>query len=278
MIGLQRSAFWNSAIAEGDALYAAMVRSAADPIIAISPAGQILSWNDAAAGLFGMAAPEAIGRRLGAFLLSGAELDVHQALGLIFAGEQSVRIHASYARSPDKSAALTITLSPVRDAAGTVAAASAILHAVDTIEPAQRDPGDLPLFAHLFAAPVDHDAMPADKQRNILVVEDEPLIGLGLAAMLEIAGFDVIGPARTVEAATALLDRHPCALAILDINLGRGETSAPLAQRLNRDNIPFFVTSGNLAAARPADFGQAPGFAKPVAARTLVAAIHEVLG
>jgi DNA-binding NtrC family response regulator len=114
--------------------------------------------------------------------------------------------------------------------------------------------------------------------RNILIVEDEALVGLGLAAMLETAGFEVIGPTGNVKSAMALLDRYDCALAILDIRLRDGETSAPLAERLRDDGIPFFVISGYLADAQPAIFRGAPSIAKPVGARSLVSAVQGALG
>ncbi len=41
--------------------------------------------------------------------------------------------------------------------------------------------------------------------------------------------------------------RQGCALAILDISLAHGESSAPLAERLKRAGTPFLVTSGHAA-------------------------------
>jgi len=114
--------------------------------------------------------------------------------------------------------------------------------------------------------------------RSILVVEDEVLVGLGLTSMLEIAGFEVIGPAGNVSAAMDLLDRHPCALAIIDVNLGSGETSETLAERLKDQGIPFFVTSGYAPEHRAGIFNEVPSFPKPVGARTIVAAVQAALG
>ena len=106
----------------------------------------------------------------------------------------------------------------------------------------------------------DDDALP--DHHSILIVEDEVLTGLGLIATLENAGFRVIGPARDVRAGMELLDRHRCELAILDVNLGDGETSAPLAERLKDAGIPFFVTSGYSAQHNSAIFNDAPNFSQ----------------
>ena len=50
--------------------------------------------------------------------------------------------------------------------------------------------------------------------RRVLVVEDEPLIAIEMAAVLEAAGFEVVGPAASVGEALALLDARaatpPC--------------------------------------------------------------------
>ncbi len=57
------------------------------------------------------------------------------------------------------------------------------------------------------------------QREGILVVEDEPIIRLGLVATLESAGLRVIGEAATRRAALAIAERTPPEVAILDINL-----------------------------------------------------------
>lgn len=116
------------------------------------------------------------------------------------------------------------------------------------------------------------------ESRTILVVEDEVIIGLGLMATLEMAGFEVIGPAVSVDTALDLLDNHDCALAILDVNLGSGETSEPLAERLNEEGIPFLVTSAYAPEDRAEIFNKGPSFPKPIGARTIVSAVQAALG
>jgi DNA-binding response OmpR family regulator len=119
---------------------------------------------------------------------------------------------------------------------------------------------------------------PLIENRPILVVEDEVIIGLGLMATLEIAGFETVGPAVSVDTAMELLDQHDCALAILDINLGFGETSEALAERLRDEGIPFLVTSAYAPEDRPDIFNHAPNFAKPIGARMIVSAVQAALG
>ena len=123
---------------------------------------------------------------------------------------------------------------------------------------------------------VDMSGSSASHQ-SILVVEDEALVGLGMTAMLETAGFEVIGPTDNVDHAMTLLDRHHCSLAILDIKLRDGETSARIAERLRENDIPFFVVSGYLSDSQPAIFNGAQSIAKPIGARSLVNAVQGAL-
>lgn len=108
---------------------------------------------------------------------------------------------------------------------------------------------------------------------RVLVLEDEPLIALDIADTLGDAGAAVIGPYDSIEAA---LDQKPdtsISAAVLDLRIG-GASVAPVARWLAERGVPFVFYSGQ---ALPAEFGKAwpdaPLLAKPVAARTLVAAV-----
>lgn len=241
-------------------LLAAIVNHAACAIIGLDPYGIVISWNEAAARLYGRSAADTIGRPF-IRLVAHDQRAATEALlrGLAEHGTVEPEHVGRHLDATGQDFEVGFTLSPVRDIGGEIIAASLLVRP-------QAGSG-LALTA----------ATAGRKRRNILVVEDEALIGLGLAAMLENAGFDIIGPAATVDSALALLDRHHCSLAILDINLRDGETSEPLARLLQAQGVPFFVTSGYLADVHPPIFRQARSFAKPVRARSLVAAVHEVL-
>jgi PAS domain S-box-containing protein len=252
-------------ITGSNALLAAIVQSASDPIIGMDLHGTVLSWNDAAARLFGHASSDMIGRQVSRIIPYDRRREQEIMLGAIKAGKRVASVETLLMTASGEEIPVTLTASPVLDGASAIIAASLIIR--------ER------VGRHGTRASVAYPVVSGLAGRHaILVVEDEALIGLGLAAMLENAGFEVIGPVGDVGSATAMLDRHDCALAILDINLRRGETSAPLAQRLKADGIPFFVTSGYLSDNQPAIFGEVPSFPKPVRARSLVAAVQEVLG
>ena len=78
---------------------------------------------------------------------------------------------------------------------------------------------------------------------RVLVVEDEALVAMELADILEHVGCTTIGPAATVAQALALLDGRRPDAALLDLNLN-GESGARVAIALNDRGVPFVVVSG----------------------------------
>jgi DNA-binding response OmpR family regulator len=107
---------------------------------------------------------------------------------------------------------------------------------------------------------------------RVLVVEDEFFIALDIGQQLQDAGFEVIGPAPSVEKALNLMSEKGCDAAVLDINLG-GETSEPVARKLQEKDRPFVVLSGYTDHQQPW-FGGAPVLSKPLRMADLVAALR----
>ena len=139
-------------------------------------------------------------------------------------------------------------------------------------EEASSSPADLSAPARPSApAPA-----PASGQRRVLVVEDEAIIAIDMAAALEDAGFSVIGPVGSVYEAMQLLDEKPCDCAVLDINLA-GETSAPVASRLLADGIPFVTVSGNTPESTGDEFSQSPFLSKPIITSKLLAKLDQLV-
>lgn len=76
--------------------------------------------------------------------------------------------------------------------------------------------------------------------RPILIVEDEAIIALGLAAAVRDLGGTVVGPSTSVQHALALLGCNDVDAAIVDANLIDRDVT-PLALELHRQDIPFVV-------------------------------------
>jgi CheY-like chemotaxis protein len=79
---------------------------------------------------------------------------------------------------------------------------------------------------------------------RILVVEDEPIVALDLASILEEAGADVIGPALTLEAADKLSETPQIDVAVLDVRLGQ-KTVDSVADKLYGRGVPIVFHTGH---------------------------------
>jgi PAS domain S-box-containing protein len=131
------------------------------------------------------------------------------------------------------------------------------------------------------SSPVDRKEKPAgspvtDTRPRIFVVEDEALVAIEIAQMLKEAGFEVVGPARTVNQALQLVNESGCDAAILDINLG-SETSEPVALRLRERGSPFVTVSGYSREQLPPAFDGIRLLAKPVRPQLLIAELRKCI-
>ena len=79
---------------------------------------------------------------------------------------------------------------------------------------------------------------------KIFIVEDEAVIAFEMTDSLEDMGFEVVGPSVHLEEAKRTAKESEFDVAFLDVNLGRGSTSEPVAEILRKRNIPFvFITA-----------------------------------
>lgn len=86
---------------------------------------------------------------------------------------------------------------------------------------------------------------------SVLIVEDEALVAMFLADLVEDLGRTVVGPAASREAALEAAAANPPAIAIVDVNLGRAEDGIALAKELRDAHgtaIVFLSGHGDLAA------------------------------
>jgi PAS domain S-box-containing protein len=105
--------------------------------------------------------------------------------------------------------------------------------------------------------------------RCFLVVEDEPLVALDLAAGLEGAGATVAGPVGTDAEALRMIEEVRIDAALLDANL-RGEPVDQIAAALARRNVPFVFVTGYGRENLPLPFQNANVLAKPFSVQQLI--------
>lgn len=105
----------------------------------------------------------------------------------------------------------------------------------------------------------------------ILIVEDEPFIALDLKLAFEDHG-SLAEIASDCAEAMEIIGRGRIRGAVLDVNLGRGQTCWPIAERLDELKIPYLLHTGDLnregERLRTTDV---PVIAKPALAENVVA-------
>jgi CheY-like chemotaxis protein len=111
---------------------------------------------------------------------------------------------------------------------------------------------------------------------SILLVEDEVLIRMMLAEMVEELGHRVVAEAGNVKDGQALAGSAVFDLALLDINLD-GRCISPVAEIIARRDLPFLFVSGYGPAGRPEQFSDRPVLQKPVPISKLGEAIDSML-
>lgn len=109
----------------------------------------------------------------------------------------------------------------------------------------------------------------------ILILEDEPIVGLLVEDTVIDAGGEAV-LASNVDAALAAIAERKFDGAVLDINVN-GELSYPVATRLGELGVPFIFASGYGDRVLPAEFATALTLTKPFAVPELQQALEAML-
>jgi len=113
--------------------------------------------------------------------------------------------------------------------------------------------------------------------QTVLVVEDEFFIAIELESVLRRSGFDVLGPASSVDQALDLLKSQRPDAAVLDVTLG-GEKVTPVAVLLKQWGVPFVLASASDPAelARHDVLANVPNLGKPTDMERLVEVVRSL--
>jgi DNA-binding response OmpR family regulator len=117
---------------------------------------------------------------------------------------------------------------------------------------------------------------PRSSAPRVLVVEDETLVAMEVEAELVKSGYDVVGPAGTLEDAERLAQSENLAAAVLDMNL-RGRDAQSVVRLLVKRHVPFVVVSGYSNPVLPKDLARVRRLEKPVDPRRVAAAVAGML-
>ena len=102
---------------EGVARLAAIVSSSDDAIVSRDPEGRVTSWNEAAARMFGLSARDILGSTMDALVPEARRGEEAQMLRSLRAGEVITQFETERLNATGVTLPLSITLSPVRNAA-----------------------------------------------------------------------------------------------------------------------------------------------------------------
>ena len=109
----------------------------------------------------------------------------------------------------------------------------------------------------------------------ILLMEDNPVLGLEVAFALEDEGAAVKGPMARLESGLETLAEAMPDAAVLDVELADGEVF-PLAERLRERGVPFvFYTARGSEGHMKARAGDAPVISKSHGSAMVVKALRE---
>ncbi len=102
-------------------------------------------------------------------------------------------------------------------------------------------------------------------RQRVAIVEDEVLIAMLLEDILDTLGFEVVGPATTLQEADALLaPGNAVDMAILDVNLG-SDPVYPVADRLIAAGVEVIFATGSHRSVLPDRFAGCKVLEKPYA-------------
>jgi len=111
---------------------------------------------------------------------------------------------------------------------------------------------------------------------SLLLIEDEVMIRMMVADMLEELGHNVAGEAGEISQAIKLVQSTEFDLAILDVNLN-GQMSTPVADTIKESKRPFIFATGYGAAGVPDGYRDQPTLQKPFTIEKLAEIVDEVL-
>jgi len=118
--------------------------------------------------------------------------------------------------------------------------------------------------------------MDALKGRRILVLDEDPAIAMLLAEMVRSFGAEVVGPAKDIPEALALIAEERIDAAILDVKIG-GKATYAIAKELTRRGTPFAFASGNKTPRSVKRFAPAAVVTKPYSAPHILRVLSELI-
>jgi CheY-like chemotaxis protein len=112
---------------------------------------------------------------------------------------------------------------------------------------------------------------------HVLVAEDDHIQCDGIVACITDFGASVVGPAYNLSEAHQLVTSNSIDVAVVDIDLGDGDTF-DFARTLQSKGLPFIFATGYDCGKVPADFEHIKCLEKPFTEQALVSSLVEAVG
>lgn len=150
---LARPAADRAGIEQASRRLAAIVESSDDAIISKDLMGKVTSWNQAAERIFGYLAPEIIGKSIRTIIPADRQGEEDEVLAHICRGERVDHFETIRRRKDGTYVPVSLTVSPVRNAAGDVIGASKIARDISERRHAEAE------REHLLAISQEHSVL-----------------------------------------------------------------------------------------------------------------------
>ena len=111
---------------------------------------------------------------------------------------------------------------------------------------------------------------------SVFLVEDELMIRMMVADMLQELGYRVAAEAGEINEAIRLAQSTDFDLAILDVNVN-GKVISPVADLIRARNLPFIFATGYGSSGLPEEYRDRPALQKPFQIETLARVIDNAL-
>lgn len=111
---------------------------------------------------------------------------------------------------------------------------------------------------------------------SVFLVEDEVMIRMMVADMLEELGYSIAAEAGEIEQALTLARTVNFDIAILDVNVN-GKLISPVAEVIEARNRPFIFATGYGTQGLPPEYRNRPALQKPFQMEGLAAMIERTL-
>jgi CheY-like chemotaxis protein len=111
---------------------------------------------------------------------------------------------------------------------------------------------------------------------SVFLVEDEVMIRMMVADMLEELGYSVAAEAGEINEAIKLAQTATFDIAILDVNVN-GKVISPVAELIMARNLPFIFATGYGSSGLPEQYRDRPALQKPFQLETLARMIDTAL-